>query len=123
MIVERKDGDDLQWFESTFKTTDGPQESRRVIIRSLSNDVDQIQDGKVTLYRDTPEAFLERQFTFQSEDCVVAINFSDAGFTADEKSIIENTSKIRITIDRTRSEVKGKRGFKLDLFIKKKLSY
>ena len=123
MIVERKDGDDLQWFESTFKTTDGPQELSRVIIRSLSNDVDQIQDGKVTLYRDTPEALLERQFTFQSEDCVVAINFSDAGFTADEKSIIENTSKIRINIDRTRSEVKGKRGFKLDLFIKKKLSY
>ena len=43
MIVERKDGDDLQWFESTFKTTDGPQELSRVIIRSLSNDVDQIQ--------------------------------------------------------------------------------
>ena len=111
-----------------FKISEGDQEVSRLIIRTLGNDVDQIKKGKVTLYRQTPEGNVTLPFSFDSQDyCVVAINFSDSAFTADERAIIENTYEMQIGIE-TGSEgtfgvAKAKRGFKADLFIKKKLSY
>ena len=125
MVVEKSEGTDLQWLEAIFKSTEGPQEVSRLIIRSLDNDVDQIKEGTVTLYRQNPEATVVRSFNFEHPDgCVVAINFQhSSGFNSTERSTIENTMKIRIDIDLTRTETKNKRGFKADLFIKKKLSY
>ena len=124
VIPKSSDNANLEWLELAFKATEGTQEIRRLIIRSLDNDIDPIKDGKVILFPQNSEGNVTLPFTFEHpDDCVVAINFSHSDFTTAEKTIIENTSKIRIDIDDTRGQVKAKRGFKADLFIKKKLSY
>ena len=115
---------DLEYIELRFKVAEGEQEVSRLIIRSLDNDVDQIKEGKVTLFRQSPEGNVTLPFVFDEQKyCVVAINFADSEFTADERAIIQNTYKMKIGIDNTWAQSKQKRGFKADLFIKKKLSY
>ena len=126
MVVETSNGANLEWIEYTFKAIEGPREVSRLIVRSLSNDVDHIHTGSVVLYRQNPDANFNRTINFpHTDDCVMAINFADGSghFTADEKEIIKNTYKIRINIDSTHTFNKSKRGFKADLFLKKKVSY
>lgn len=118
------DGYALEYLELTLKISEGPQEVSRLIIRTLGNDVDQIRKGKVTLFRQNPEGNVTLPFIFEDENyCVVAINFSDSAFSADDRAIIQNTYKMKIGIEETIGESKAKRGFKADLFIKKKLTY
>ena len=126
MVVPASGGDNLEWMEYTFKATEGPREVSRLIIRSLPNDVDNIYSGSVILYRQNPEANFNRTINFpHPQDCVMAINFSDDSghFTADERDIIKNAFKIKINIDSTHTLTKGKRGYKADLFVKKKIVY
>ena len=126
MIVSASGGENLEWIEYTFKATEGPREVSRLILRSLSNDVDNIHSGSVILFRQNPDANFNRTISFPlPQDCVMAINFSDDSghFTADEKEIIKNTFKVKINIDSTHTLTKGKRGFKADLFVKKKVLY
>ena len=123
MVVSRTSRGHMEWLEAIFKITEGAQEVSRVIIRSSGDDVDHIKKGRVILYRENSEDFLLRAFEFEPDKCVVAINYSDSGFSSTEKVVIQNTSKIKIFIDEVRQETNDKRSLKVDLFIKKKLSY
>ena len=117
-----KDGEDLKRIEATFKNATGGKEVTRLIIRTLDNCVDQIKKGRVELYHANSGDMMSRSFDFQNPDnCVLAINFAASGFNSTERNVIENTSKIRVVIDGVHAETKKKRGFKADLFIKKKV--
>ena len=111
-------GDHLEYLEGTFE---GTQKVSRLIIRTLDNDVDKIKKGNVTLFGATSEDVMSVIFQFSSnDDCVMAINFSDSNFTTQERNVIDQASKFRITIDAVRAETQNKRGFKADLFVEKK---
>ena len=89
----------------------------------MGKDVDQIKSGSIILHHETSNNTLSRSFDFgQDHNCILAINFSAPGFNATERNVIQNTLRIRIVIDQVHAEDKKKRGFKADLFIKKKVA-
>ena len=110
-------GEPLEWLEGTFE---GTHKLSRLIIRTLG-DVDKIKKGNITLFGASSAENMTVVFEFSSnDDCVVAINFCDSGFTVEEKSVIDQASKFRININDVRTETQNKRGFKADLFVKKR---
>ena len=104
--------------DATFKVSEGTRNLSRIIIRTLESNVDQIKEGNVTIHNSADQMSLMFKF-LSNNDCVVAINFQHSDFNAQEKAIIDNATKIRVSINELRGESRNKRGFKIDIFVKK----
>lgn len=107
------ENDMIEYLEMSF--VGAPREIRRIVLRSATDtSVDKIEAGKLTFYNGDITSELE--FRFEAEDvCILHFNLANANEAT--QAVAYNADKLRMDVTSVFRDVKGRTGFKMDVFL------